>query len=226
MDVPSPSPSLVPACYDSGSGPLLLHWSLAGLQQPGPAECAELADSFPGAVSLIECAEQLRQWGAAPEQRLALYFRRLPSVSGWACRWFQCCACAELEGATLAVWNDWSARCFNGPDRSPSSASSPPCCVPQSPDSEARLVSVVPHTGAWEQRVALLRANLAREGPTAGELLAACAAAHVGGRQCSPQPCRLHMRVLPVLLANKLGSPPLRQSVDCGLLRSPVPAQA
>lgn len=83
MDVPSPSPSLVPACYDSGSGPLLLHWSLAGLQQPGPAECAELADSFPGAVSLIECAEQLRQWGAAPEQRLALYFRRLPSVSGW-----------------------------------------------------------------------------------------------------------------------------------------------
>ena len=33
-------------------------------------------------------------------------------------------------------------------------------------------------------------------------------------------------RVMPVLLANTLGSPPLRQSVDCGLLRSLVPAQA
>lgn len=79
--MPSPTPSLVPACYDSGSGPLLLHWSLAGLPQPSGADCDELANSFPGAVSLIECAEQLRQWGAAPEQRLALYFRRLPSVS-------------------------------------------------------------------------------------------------------------------------------------------------
>jgi len=92
MDVPSPAPSLVPACYDSGSGPVLLHWSLAGLQQPSGAECAELADSFPGAVSLIECAEQLRQWGAAPEQRLALYFRRLPSVRFGGleqCSWLQ-----------------------------------------------------------------------------------------------------------------------------------------
>lgn len=38
-------------------------------------------ESFPEAVSLIEWAETLREWGAAPEQRLALYFRCLPSVS-------------------------------------------------------------------------------------------------------------------------------------------------
>jgi hypothetical protein len=39
-----------------------------------------IAGVFPEVVSLIEWAEQLRVWGAAPEQRLALYFRRLPSV--------------------------------------------------------------------------------------------------------------------------------------------------
>lgn len=41
-----------------------------------------------------------------------------------------------------------------------------PCL--QNPDADARLISVVPHTGAWEARVALLHAELSREGPTSG----------------------------------------------------------
>lgn len=40
-----------------------------------------IAGTFPSCVSVIEWAEQLREWGAAPEQRLAIYFRRLPAVS-------------------------------------------------------------------------------------------------------------------------------------------------
>lgn len=112
LEVHPPQPSLVPGVYGQ-----LLHFDLAGLQQPGAGECAELAAVFSEAVSLIESAEQLRRWGAAPEQRLALYFRRLP----------------------------------------------------QSPDTDARLISVVPHTGAWEARVERLHADLSREGPSSGE---------------------------------------------------------
>ena len=80
LHVSPPSPSLVPSGYDGGAGPQLLHWDLRGLQQPGEGERADLTATFPNVVSLVEWAELLRQWGAAPEQRLALYFRRLPQV--------------------------------------------------------------------------------------------------------------------------------------------------
>ena len=57
-----------------------MHFDLNDLQQPSDEERQGLIDTFPQVVSLIEWAEQLRQWGAAPEQRLAIYFRRLPAV--------------------------------------------------------------------------------------------------------------------------------------------------
>lgn len=63
----------------------MLHLDLNNLQQPSAADCEQLASAFPDAVSLIEWAEQLKDWGAAPEQRLALYFRMLPAV-GAVCR--------------------------------------------------------------------------------------------------------------------------------------------
>lgn len=58
----------------------LLHFDVSGLGRPSDADCEQLVNTFPNVVSLIEDAEQLRQWGAAPEQRLAIYFRRLPAV--------------------------------------------------------------------------------------------------------------------------------------------------
>lgn len=121
LEVPRPPVSLQPAQYQGvgqlpggvGEGALpLLHMDVGGLSRPSEEECQRLQAMFPEAVSLIEWAETLREWGAAPEQRLALYFRRLPS----------------------------------------------------NPDSDARLVTVVPHTGGWEVRIALLQANLARTG--------------------------------------------------------------
>ncbi|KAL4447737.1 hypothetical protein ABPG75_004956 [Micractinium tetrahymenae] len=121
LEVPRPPVSLQPAQYEGmgllpavdDKGPLpVLHMDVGGLPRPSDEECQRLQEMFPGAVSLIEWAETLWEWGAAPEQRLALYFRRLPS----------------------------------------------------SPDSDARLITVVPHTGWWEVRIALLQANLSRSG--------------------------------------------------------------
>lgn len=124
MDVPPPPVSLHPMHY-TGTGLLaegdmgqlpVLHFDVGGLQRPSDDECRRLEESFPSAVSLIEWAETLREWGTAPEQRLALYFRRFPAE----------------------------------------------------PDSDVRLVTVVPHTGWWEVRAGLLQANLARTGMESG----------------------------------------------------------
>ena len=112
LAVEPPPPGLAPSIY----GGDLLHFDLRGVAAPGDADRQRLLDGWPAAVSLIESAEALRAWGAAPEQRLALYFRHLPTQPG----------------------------------------------------AEAKLISVVPHTGAWEARVALLAAELAREGPSSG----------------------------------------------------------
>ncbi|GAB4820730.1 hypothetical protein N2152v2_007776 [Parachlorella kessleri] len=79
LDVPLPSQSLHPNEYEDQRGLPILHFDLNDLQQPGEEERQGLIDTFPQVVSLIEWAEQLRQWGAAPEQRLAIYFRRLPA---------------------------------------------------------------------------------------------------------------------------------------------------
>jgi hypothetical protein len=45
----------------------------------------------------------------------------------------------------------------------------------QQPDSDVRLVTVMPHTGAWEVRVELLQANLAISGPPVGGRQLCCA---------------------------------------------------
>ncbi|EFN58183.1 hypothetical protein CHLNCDRAFT_142018 [Chlorella variabilis] len=97
----------------------ILHYDVGNLSRPSDADCEVIAGTFPRSVSVIEWAENLREWGAAPEQRLAIYFRRLPSQ----------------------------------------------------PDADVRLVTVMPHTGAWEVRVGLLQANLAISGPPAGLMM-------------------------------------------------------
>lgn len=159
----------------------ILHYDVGGLSRPSDGECDAIAGTFPGAVSVIEWAEQLREWGAAPEQRLAIYFRRLPSVSGqYAMRaalnrtlfvptkrlqfvhWQQLCPVLLcLFQITVVVRPDPPLFCL---------------LTLQQPDADVRLLTVVPHTGAWEVRVGLLQANLAIAGPPAGALLAlACA---------------------------------------------------
>lgn len=80
LDVQPPAPSLTPTVY----GGDLLFFNLKGLATPDDAARAELLTAFADAVSLVESAEPLPAWGAAPEQRLALYFRRLPTVSEWS----------------------------------------------------------------------------------------------------------------------------------------------
>lgn len=174
MDVHPPPPSLSPAAYGD-----LLHFDLAGLHQPSPDDCARLAGAFPDAVSLIEWAEQLRAWGAAPEQRLALYFRRLPTVSAGETAW-------GVDGVEGPAWQlvmvsggqrrqvlhqAGSAAILHASHAPPLR---PPCALLQSPDSDARLISVVPHTGAWEARVALLHARMSAEGPATGAGLQRC----------------------------------------------------
>jgi hypothetical protein len=47
---------------------------------PSDEDRQALLESFASGVSLIECAERLQEWGAAPEQRLAIWIRRLPEV--------------------------------------------------------------------------------------------------------------------------------------------------
>jgi tRNA A37 threonylcarbamoyladenosine biosynthesis protein TsaE len=69
---------LRPPLYDAELP--LLHYDVGNLSRPSDADCEMIAGTFPGCVSVIEWAEQLREWGAAPEQRLAIYFRRLPAV--------------------------------------------------------------------------------------------------------------------------------------------------
>ena len=77
-DAPTPwAPSLHPAAELP-----ILHYDVGNLSRPSDADCEVIAGTFPRSVSVIEWAENLREWGAAPEQRLAIYFRRLPSVSG------------------------------------------------------------------------------------------------------------------------------------------------
>lgn len=55
---------------------------LRGAAEPTGTEREALLASFTDSVSLIENAEKLQEWGAAPEQRLALWMRHLPAVSG------------------------------------------------------------------------------------------------------------------------------------------------
>ncbi len=61
---------------------MIQHMDLRQVEAPGDAARAQLLESFAATVSLVECAERLQEWGAAPEQRLALWFRRLPSSGG------------------------------------------------------------------------------------------------------------------------------------------------
>ena len=113
---PPTAPQLPPADLS------ILHFDVGGLQRPSDDDCNTITGVFPEVVSLIEWAEQLRVWGAAPEQRLALYFRRLPSVrrgsmgrglmppqaasQAGAVRW-RCCAAQAAAGWRAAM----AARC-------------------------------------------------------------------------------------------------------------------
>ncbi|KAI8462297.1 MAG: hypothetical protein J3K34DRAFT_397833, partial [Monoraphidium minutum] len=58
--------------------PVIQHLDLRGASAPSDAQRAKLAAAFESAVSLVECAERLQEWGAAPEQRLAIWMRALP----------------------------------------------------------------------------------------------------------------------------------------------------
>lgn len=195
-------------------------------EPPAPPLVDELQELFPEAVSLIEWAETLREWGAAPEQvgalppvarhassaaldacgherdleapergargggtcgqarlesafllppmqRLALYFRRLPSVSPQAPAMLLSCPPSHVsyDGRSpqsgphdpptpprcAAFWTDGhTAPSRRGgawhPRSAPTPVHLPAVCCPQNPDSDARLVTVVPHTGGWEVR--------------------------------------------------------------------------
>lgn len=119
--VPSPTQTLQPNVFPALKGPEIHHLDLRHLGQPSSAELDQLADTFERVVSLVEWADRLQAWGAAPEQRLALWFRRLPS------------------GAMGA-----------------------------SADAPVRLLTVVPHSAAWELRAGLLESNLACTGTAEG----------------------------------------------------------
>lgn len=64
------------------SGPTIQHVDLRGAAEPAGADREALLASFKDTVSLIENAEKLQEWDAAPEQRLALWMRHLPAVRG------------------------------------------------------------------------------------------------------------------------------------------------
>lgn len=76
--VAAPTNTLVPNTYTEHDGPAIQHYDLSGIATPSDADRQQLVDSFPSTVSLIEAAERLQEWGAAPEQRLAVWIRRLP----------------------------------------------------------------------------------------------------------------------------------------------------
>lgn len=116
-EVAPPSGSLQPVVYSEHSGPVIQHLDLRGVAAPSDGEKGDLLASFEGAVSLVECAERLQEWGAAPEQRLAIWMRNVPGADGGA---------------------------------------------------DVRLITIVPHTGAWELRAGLLHANISRTGMPAG----------------------------------------------------------
>jgi hypothetical protein len=60
------------------TGPAIQHLNLRNVPTPGDAERGNLVASFAPVVSLVESAERLQEWGAAPEQRLAIWMRQLP----------------------------------------------------------------------------------------------------------------------------------------------------
>jgi hypothetical protein len=70
----------------SHTGPTVQHLDLRPLSAPSDGDRKQLVESYGQRVSLIENAERLQEWGIAPEQRLAIWIRRLPSVRAgfWA----------------------------------------------------------------------------------------------------------------------------------------------
>lgn len=74
----APTGTLEPVTYTPPSGPEVRHLDLRSAPTPGDAGRTALVESFAPVVSLVECAERLQEWGAAPEQRLAVWMRKLP----------------------------------------------------------------------------------------------------------------------------------------------------
>jgi hypothetical protein len=71
-----------PACARTPAGPTIQHLDLRPASAPSDGDRSKLVESYSSRVSLIENAERLQEWGIAPEQRLAIWIRRLPDVSG------------------------------------------------------------------------------------------------------------------------------------------------
>ncbi|GBF98642.1 hypothetical protein Rsub_10831 [Raphidocelis subcapitata] len=115
------------AAYGDHAGPPIQHLDLRPMAAPSDADRQALLESFESRVSLVECAERLQEWGAAPEQRLAIWIRRLPEADG----------AGGNDGAGASV----------------------------------RVITVVPHTGAWELRAGLLHAAVSRTGAPQGLLV-------------------------------------------------------
>ncbi|KIZ03252.1 hypothetical protein MNEG_4709 [Monoraphidium neglectum] len=76
--VAAPTGTLEPVTYSEHAGPAIQHLNLRNVPTPGDAERGNLVASFAPVVSLVESAERLQEWGAAPEQRLAIWMRQLP----------------------------------------------------------------------------------------------------------------------------------------------------
>lgn len=150
---------------------------LRGAPEPsGPARDALLA-SFEHTVSLIENAEKLQEWRAAPEQRLALWMRFLPAVScprglgRTGCHTVDARAANALVRPARWVCQRLRARSFQA--RTATAARClrdwPPGQSKDNPSAPIRLVTVVPHTASWELRARMLHANIVRSGGPAGE---------------------------------------------------------